>query len=70
MAKVMRKEAWHMQRCDQASGNPLFPSIYPKTRVCFMLSPTPLTLRGLSPIAVSLGEGVNAQLQSNRNSWA
>ena len=27
MAKVMRKEAWHMQRCDEASGNPLFPSI-------------------------------------------
>ena len=29
MAKVMSKEAWHMQRHDQASGNPLFPSIYP-----------------------------------------
>ena len=28
MAKVMRKEAWHTQRRDQASGNPLFPSIY------------------------------------------
>ena len=27
MAKVMRKEAWHTQRRDQASGNPLFPSI-------------------------------------------
>ena len=53
MAKVMRKEAWHTQRCDQASGNPLFPSIYPKTRVCFMLS----------PITISLGEGVNLQLQ-------
>ena len=49
MAKVMRKEAWHVQRCDQASGNPLFPSIYPKTRACFMLSPTPLTLRGALP---------------------
>ena len=35
----------------------------PKTRVCFMLSPTPLTLRGLSPITISLGEGVNLQLQ-------
>ena len=33
-----------------------------KTRVCFMLSPTPLTLRGLSPITISLG-GVNLQLQ-------
>ena len=49
MAKVMRKEAWHTQRRDQASGNPLFPSIYPQTRVCFMLSPTPLTLWGALP---------------------
>ena len=68
MAKVMRKEVWHTQRHDQASGNPLFPSIYPKTRVCFMLSPTPLTLWGLSPITISLGEGVNVQLQGNKNS--
>ena len=49
----MRKEAWHTQRRDQASGNPPFPSIYPKTRVyllyCFMLSPTPLTLWGAVP---------------------
>ena len=58
MAKVMRKEAWHTQRRDQASGNPLFLSIYPKTRVCFMLSP------------ISLREGVNVQLQGNKNSWA
>ena len=44
--------------CSQAST--------PKTRVCllycFMLSPIPLTLRGLSP-TTSLGEGVNLQLQ-------
>ena len=60
MAKVMRKEAWHTQRRDQASGNPLFPSIYPKTRVCFMLS----------SITVFLGERVNVQLQGNKNSWA
>ena len=26
--------------------------------------------RGLSPITVSLGEGVNVQLQGNKNSWA
>ena len=55
-----------MQRRDQASGNPLFPSICPQTRVyllyCFMLSPTPLTLWGLFPTG-SLGEGVNVQLQ-------
>ena len=69
MAKVMRKEAWHMQRRDQASGNPLFLSIYPKTRVCFMLSPIPLTLRGALPHNRSLGEGVNVQLQGNKNSW-
>ena len=45
----------------------------PKTRVyllyCFMLSPTPLTLWGLTPI-ISLGEGVHLQLQVNKNSWA
>ena len=51
MAKVMRKEAWHMQRCDQASGNPLFPSIYPQNQslYCFMLQPTPLTSWGAVP---------------------
>ena len=32
MAKVMRKEAWHTQRRDQASGNPVFPSIYPQNQ--------------------------------------
>ena len=30
MAKVMRKEAWRTKRRDQASGNPLFPSICPQ----------------------------------------
>ena len=44
-----RRLGIHTQRRDQASGNPLFPSIYPKTRVCFMLSLTPLTLRGALP---------------------
>ena len=61
MAKVMRKEAWHTQRRDQASGNPLFLSMYPQNQS---------TLRGLSPITISLGEGVNLQLQVNKNSWA
>ena len=61
MAKVMRKEAWHTQRRDQASGNPLFPSIYPKTRILY---------GELSPITISLREGVNLQLQVNKNSWA
>ena len=54
MAKVVRKEAWHTQRRDQASGNPLFPSIYPQNQS---------TLRELSPITISLREGVNLQLQ-------
>ena len=54
MAKVMRKEAWHTQRHDQASGNPLFLSMYPQNQS---------TLQGLSPITISLGEGVNLQLQ-------
>ena len=53
MAKVMRKEAWHTQRLDQASGNPLFPSIYPQIRVLY---------GELSPITISL-RGVNLQLQ-------
>ena len=35
MAKVMRKKAWHTQRRDQASGNPLFPSIYPPNQSLF-----------------------------------
>ena len=45
----------------------------PKTTVyllyCFMLSPIPLTLWGADPIT-SLEEGVNLQLQVNKNSWA
>ena len=60
MAKVMREEAWHMQRRDQASGNPLSQAFTSKTRVyllyCFMLSPTRLTLWGggrCSPLVLS-----------------
>ena len=54
-----------MLRQDRASGDPLFPSIYPKTRVCllycFMLSPSPLTLQGAAPPPpTSLREGVRA----------
>ena len=54
MAKVMRKEAWHTQRWDQASGVPLeilehLPPNQSLPTFCFVLSPTPLTLRGLSP---------------------
>ena len=53
LAKVMRKEAWHTQRRDRASGVPLdiLEHLPPKTRVCllycFVLSP--LTLLGAVP---------------------
>ena len=74
MAKVMRKEAWHTQTCDQASGNPLFPSIYPQnqglpTLLFHALTYTSDFTGGLTPIT-SLGEGVNLQLQVHKNSWA
>ena len=38
LAKVMRKEAWHTQRWDQASGVPLeiLEQSTPKTRVCLL----------------------------------
>ena len=73
MAKVMRKEAWHTQRRDQASGNPLFPGIYPQnqslsTLLFHALAYTSDFMEGLFP-AGSLGEGVNVQLQVNNNSW-
>ena len=51
MVKVMRKEAWHTQRRDQALGNR---ASTPKTRVLY---------GELSPITISLREGVNLQLQ-------
>ena len=67
MAKVMRKEAWHTQRCDQASGNPLFLSIYPQnqglpTLLFYALTYTSDFTGGWPPIT-SLREGVNLQLQ-------
>ena len=65
MAKVMRKEAWHRQRRDRASGNPLFPSIYPQIQgLPTLCSHLHLWLYGgLFPTG-SLREGVNSQLQS------
>ena len=60
LAKVMRKEAWHTQRRDQASGvsleileqsNPQNQSL---PTFCFVLSPTPLTLQGAVPHYFSL----------------
>ena len=49
MAKVMRKEAWHMQSLIKPQETPYSRASNPKTRVYFMLSPTPLTLRGTLP---------------------
>ena len=54
MAKVMRKEAWHTQRRDQASGNPLFPSIYLQNQS---------TLRGALPHNHFCQRKNNLQLQ-------
>ena len=66
MAKVIRKEASAYTKAGLSLRKPPVPEhLPPKTRVCllycFMLSPTPLTLRGAAP--TSLGEGVNLQLQ-------
>ena len=49
MAKVMKKEAWHTQRRDQASGNPLFPSIYPQNQSLFYALTYTSDLTGGSP---------------------
>ena len=68
MAKIMRKEAQHTQRRDRASGVPLeiLEHLPPKTRVCllycFVLSPTPLALRGAVPHYLS-EKRINLQLQ-------
>ena len=56
-----------MQRWDRASGDPLFPSIYPQnqsllTLLLYALTYTSDFMGGLSP-TTSLGEGVNLQLQ-------
>ena len=59
MTKVMRKEARHTQRRDRASGVPLeilehLPPNQSLPTFCFVLSPTPLTLRGAIPHYLSL----------------
>ena len=56
-----------MQRQDRASGNPLFPSIYPQnqslpTLLFYALTYTSDFMGGCSP-TTSLGVGVNLQLQ-------
>ena len=59
MAKVMRKEARHTKGGIEPQESPWkFSSIYPQTQslptFCFVLSPTPLTLRGAVPHYLSL----------------
>ena len=68
MAKVMRKEARHMQRRDRASGVPWkFSSIYPQTRVCLLsalCSHLHLWLYGgCPPLPLSEKKRVSLQLQ-------
>ena len=64
----MRKEAWHTQRRDQASGVSLeileqsTPQNQSLSTFCFVLSPTPLTLRGAVPHDLS-EKRVSLQLQ-------
>ena len=73
MAKFMRREAWHVQRCDQASENPLLLSIYPQNQSLSTLLFHALTYTsdfmgvGVFPTG-SFREGVNVQLQVNKNS--
>ena len=68
MAKVMRKEARHTQRRIEPQESPWkSSSIYPPNQslptFCFVLSPTPLTLRGAVPHHLFLKKRVNLQLQ-------
>ena len=69
VAKVMRKEAWHMQRRDGASGVPLeiLEHLPPKLESAYFLlcafTYTSLTLRGAVPHYLSLKKRVNLQLQ-------
>ena len=68
MTKVMRKEARHRQRRDRVSGVPLeilehLPQNQSLPIFCFVLSPTPLTLRGAVPHYLPLKKRVSLQLQ-------
>ena len=56
MAKVMRKETWHMQKHDQASGNPLFLSIYPPNQSLFYALTYTSDFTGGSPPSPFLSE--------------
>ena len=68
MAKVMRKKAQYTQRRDRASGVPLeilehLPPNQSLPTFGFVLSPTPLTLRGAVPHYLSLKKRISLQLQ-------
>ena len=58
MAKVMRKEASAYAKADRASGNPLFPSIYPQnqslpTLLFYALTYTSDFTGGCTPLPLS-----------------
>ena len=63
LVKVMRKEARHTQRQDWASGNPVPEHLPPKPESVLCSHLQLWLYGGLSPITISLGEGVNLQLQ-------
>ena len=68
LAEVMRKEARHSKGEMEPQESPWkFSSIYPQNQslptFCFVLSPTPLTLREGVPHYLSLKKRVNLQLQ-------
>ena len=75
MAKVMRKEAWHTQRRDQASGAPLeiLEHLPPKPESAYFLlcalTYTSDFTGGCPPLPLS-EKGVNLELQLIINSWA
>ena len=54
MTKVMRKEARHSKGGIEPQESPIYPQIQSLPIFCFVLSPTPLTLRGAVPHYLSL----------------
>ena len=57
------RRLWDTQRRDRASGNPLFPSIYPQNQSLFYALTYTSDFMGDCSPTTSLGEGVNLQLQ-------
>ena len=72
MAKVMRKEAQHYAKVGSSLRRPPVPKYLPpkpeSAYFTYALTYTSDFMGGLSP-TTSLGEGVNLQLQVNKNSW-